>query len=37
MLLSQQRVTEAVAHLNKTLRLDASHEAARQTLAALKK
>ena len=37
MLLSQQRVAEAIAHLNETLRLDASHEAARQTLATLRK
>ena len=37
MLLSQRRVAEAVVHLNHTLRLDASHEGARQTLAALAK
>ena len=37
MLLSQRRVAEAVVHLNDTLRLDASHEGARQTLAAIAK
>jgi len=37
MLLSQRRIAEARVHLNDTLRLDASHEGARQTLAALGK
>jgi len=37
MLLSQGRRAEARVHLNDTLRLDASHEGARQTLAALGK
>ena len=37
MLLSQRRVAEAIVHLNDTLRLDASHEGAGQTLAALAK
>ena len=37
MLVSQGRVTEAIVHLNDTLRLDASHDGARQTLAALTK
>lgn len=37
MLLNQGRVTEAIAHLNDTLRLDASHESARQMLTALRK
>ena len=35
MLLSQRRIEEARVHLNDTLRLDATHEGARQTLAAL--
>jgi protein O-mannosyl-transferase len=37
LLLSQRRIAEARAHLNDTLRLDASHEGARQMLAALGK
>jgi tetratricopeptide (TPR) repeat protein len=37
MLLSQHRIAEARTHLNETLRLDASHEGARQTLTALPK
>jgi superkiller protein 3 len=37
MLLSQRRIDEARVHLNDTLRLDATHEGARQTLAALGK
>lgn len=37
MLLNQRRVAEAVVHLNETLRLDASHEDARRTLATLPK
>jgi len=37
MLLSQRRVAEAVTHLNDTLRLDPSHEGARQALAAIGK
>jgi protein O-mannosyl-transferase len=35
MLVSQRRIEEARAHLNDTLRLDATHEGARQMLAAL--
>ena len=35
MLLSQRRIEEARAHLNDTLRLDATHEGAQQMLAAL--
>ncbi|HVQ42283.1 MAG TPA: tetratricopeptide repeat protein [Vicinamibacterales bacterium] len=35
MLLNQRRIEEARVHLNDTLRLDATHEGARQTLAAL--
>jgi Flp pilus assembly protein TadD len=36
MLLSERRTAEARVHLNDTLRLDASHEGARQMLAALR-
>jgi Tfp pilus assembly protein PilF len=37
MLLNQARAAEAIVQLNETLRLDPSHERARQTLAALAK